>query len=552
VPVDNFHRSLILIAAAGAGGTGWPAAPLLFNPVDPVTLLERGYAVFTFGQGGTVPQNGGRIDSNPDSGSGIFWDEPPARPWEENYDGLVAYSRFATLDEGVETTLPSDFSLTFFDGEEVTVPFGDPRFFVGSIHTEPEIISDTVIFAKNLVRSVFPCGVDWAAYVGWSGSGRAAVLINSNTRFGAFQVNKAAGPQAGGGGYNKWGDPSSGLRYDAFLSYAGANDSQGYLDQPLFSGFPTDVNPKLPISAPMVWLVPEGDVTLPQTAAYAYANRVWRALDALGRGSEIDQYMRIYSIPGATHQARDQLFTATDSSDGEGGLWYDYQTQLPHPGAFNQSRRGLRVSDAYAQAIPFNGPADGWDFFFHGKAGIPRDTPLWLQILAELRAGRQLPPSRVDSRLFTNVDAITTETRLPMYPTVEWIDPDPLTDEAFTQKVETLRQSITVDTGTASLGLEQHQVDDVKMFAKQNPLARSLTPLLLPEVAAPTGVHLFFFDLIFETPFSDEQLRTRYGSHDGYVKAYRDATDALVKDHLWDEQLGAVYLQQAADSTILR
>src|SRR6185295_16304102 len=114
------------------------------------------------------------------------------------------------------------------DDQIFNVPFGDTKFFFGSVHTYPEIISDSVIFAKNLFKTQFPhAQIKWASYVGWSGSGRAAVLINSNTRAGAFQIF-SGNPQAGGGDYNNWGDPSSGLRFNAFLSYAGANDSQGF------------------------------------------------------------------------------------------------------------------------------------------------------------------------------------------------------------------------------------------------------------------------------------------------------------------------------------
>jgi hypothetical protein len=192
--------------------------------------------------------------------------------------------------------------------------------------------------------------------------------------------------------------------------------------------FQSDVNPKFPISAPFVWLVPENDVTLPQSAAYTYANKVWRALDALGRGNEVNDFIRIYSLPKATHQARDQLFSAFDSQDSEGGLWYNSLDLLPNPDAFNTQRLGLRVSDPYAQALPFNGPLEDWDFFFHGKAGGPRNTPLWLQVFADLQErskhGVSLPISRVHADIFDHLDEVSTETMLPSYPIVDFFFPD--------------------------------------------------------------------------------------------------------------------------------
>jgi hypothetical protein len=214
-PVRGFNGGHVQIEAAGDGGTLWPASPLLFNPVDPVALLERGYAVFTFGQGGTVSQGfppGGSeplIDTNPNSGSGIFWASPlnvdPDNPLASQE--LVSYTRPAFFNEqtGKETALPSDFAIPVLDpdpcctDEIFNVPFSAPEFFFGTIHTYPEIISDTVIFAKNLTRFLFPKSpATWTSYVGWSGSGRAAVMIDSNVRGGGFQVFSSTGPQMGG------------------------------------------------------------------------------------------------------------------------------------------------------------------------------------------------------------------------------------------------------------------------------------------------------------------------------------------------------------------
>ena len=419
IPVKGFDGALVQIEPAGDGGSTYPAAPLMSNAVDPVALLERGYAVFNFGQGGTVregtlPDGSKAIDTNPDSGSGIFWQfAREANPDENNWSGLVPYTRPAFVDDatGTETTLRSDYTLSQFDCDQVySFTIGQPDLFWGSIHTETEIVADSVLFAKNLAGALSPCSaIDWTAYMGWSGSGRMAVLLDSNTRFGAFQAYKSTGPQAGGGGYNTWGEPSSGLRYDAYLVQAGNNDSHGYFDQCVFGNIPSDVNPRLPISAPLVWIIGDYDTALwtLQMHAYAYANKVWEALAALGRGDEINDFIRIYAVPGTTHTMHDLYLAAYDSGDPDGGLWYDYADRLPNPGAFNTEGRGVRVADAMVQVIRANdGLADPWaDFDFHGMTKMPRQMPLWLQLLSTLRGrgGASLPVSRVETVSYTHL-----------------------------------------------------------------------------------------------------------------------------------------------------
>ena len=336
------------------------------------------------------------------------------------------------------------------------------------------------------------------------------------------------------------------------MVYAAANDSQGYTDR-MFGA--TDVNPRLPASAPFVWLVPDCDAQLPQAAAYQYANKIWKALAALGRPGDINDLLRIYSVNQATHQARDQLYSALDSPDATNGLWYDVQDRIPNPGAFNQARRGLRVSGPYAQDLKYDGPIEGWDYFFHGKAAIARDTPLWLQTFANLRdhaeRGRPLPVSRVDPKLFDHPERISTDTSLPHYPVVPFTYPDPWSDDVFFAEVFAFEHSITEISGEYSNPLTQIEVDDLQRFAASNPLERSTRPLVPPDAAVPLGLNFFEGNLIFQRPFTDAELRARYRSHEGYVLAFASATGALVEERLWDPALAAAHVWQAVTSGVL-
>ncbi|HEX5035335.1 MAG TPA: hypothetical protein VFW62_12720, partial [bacterium] len=386
------------------------------------TLLERGYAVVSYAPGGTVRQkvqeNGPPIvDTNPYSGSGIFFEEI----WfsGEEFAGLKSYYRvaLANRETGEETTLDNGYSLPLtVGGDEFSVGFGCNNFFYGGLQKwNPEGMSDIVVFAKNLVKKVAKRSVDWAAFIAWSGSGMPAIQIASSTRGGAFQVPTGTGSQAGGGNYNTWGQPSSGLRYNAFISYAGVDDSQDYLDS---FGNPATINPDFPITVPFVWFVPEYDRTLPQGAAYRYANEVWRKLAALGKGEKINDFVRIYSLPRATHIGRGQLFAGYDSRSRKGGgLWFEYEDILPNPGAINEDRRGLRISNGQVEYFGANPYSDGWDYGLQGIAKLPRDTALWLQTFENLRAfskrGIPLPVSRVDAGLFSDPDAISTDVQRP-------------------------------------------------------------------------------------------------------------------------------------------
>ena len=562
VPVKKWNGGLIQIQPPGDMGFSWPAGPLLWNTIDPIVLLDRGYAVFTFGAGGTVPLgtlNGANVvDTNPESGTGIFWALPAGSPNDTSH--LVSYMRPTLIDQnGKETALPNPCVVTIWDPFNgiIMLNFGDPGFFFGPLFVYPEPVSDTVVFAKNLLRLFTGRRSDWAAYVGWSNSGPNGLMIDSSTRGGAFQTPRSQGVQKGGGDFNAWGEPASGLRFDAFLLYANMN--HGFFGE--FGNFDTEVNPQYPIAAPLVWVQGDSDLVVSQSGPYAYANRVARALESLGRASDINQLMRIYALPKLTHFIRDQLFANFDRQPSDDALWYDFTDKFPNPGAFNTDAHGLRVSAPYARALPFNGPLDSWDGFFHVEARMARITPLMLQILANLHEQSQhgtfMPVSRVHPNFFDNINSLSTQI-IPPYPAAPCEPPAIFDDPGFTANGVACSKLIAEDSAYPSITATEPnesgefiELDELKSFATGNPLVRSTKPIILPDIAAPLGTKLIYFDGVIENPFTNQQLEQRYGSHERYVAIFKDASDLLVRERLWDPRLGKLYVREATQSSVL-
>jgi hypothetical protein len=347
-----------------------------------------------------------------------------------------------------------------------------------------------------------------------------------------------------------WHQPASGLRYDAFLIYAGTET------QTLYQDGSNDLlpDPEFPMVAPLAWIVGDADVTLPQWNAYIYANQVARAFAALGNAGRVNDFLRIYSPEKLTHLVRDQLYANYDRLPSDDALWYAYADADPNPGAFNTRGHGLRLSSGMAQAMPWNGPADGWDEFFHGEARMARLTPLFVALLTDLRArsevGVPLPVSRVHRDFFVDPGALAS-VQIPPYPLVDCPAADPVNGPTFAE-AHACSKTLTTDSLIYQWpNLSPHEVDELQWFAATNPLGRSLEPLVVPDVAAPLGALLFYYDLVIENAFTNAQLATRYGTHAGYVDAFAGASGVLIGERLWDARLGALYVTEASQSAVL-
>jgi len=113
-------------------------------------------------------------------------------------------------------------------------------------------------------------------------------------------------------------------------------------------------------------------------------------------------------------------------------------------------------------------------------------------------------------------------------------------------------KSITEDSAFPTFLLGQHEIDELAYFATQNPLRRTTEPLILPDIATPLGTNLFYFNAVLENPYTAAQLRERYGSHEGYVQTFESASKTLVRERLWDAELGALYIREVKHSSVLR
>jgi hypothetical protein len=372
----------------------------------------------------------------------------------------------------------------------------------------PEPVSDTVIFAKNLLRRFTGKLPAWACYIGWSGSGPNALMINSSTRGGLFQTPRSRGVQVGGGDFNVWGDRASGMRFDAFLVYAAVSQNHTFFGEAEFSE--VEVLPQRPIAAPLAWVLGDSDVSVPQSAPYIYANTVARALTSLGRGSKVNDSVRIYAVPKLTHVVREG-YANFDRPISQDALWYEYSVQFPNPGAFNTEGRGLRDADVFARALPFNQPFDNWEEYpFHYEARLARSMPLLLQTLTNLQDRTErnvpMPKSRIHPNLFSG--GTNTIGNIPPYP-----DPGCVIGDDFLGSGVGCSKLITEDSASPTFPLSQHELDELSYFATQNPLNRSFEPVILPDIAAPLGVSLFYFNAVLENTFTTAQLREQYGSH---------------------------------------
>jgi len=196
-PVNGFNGAIIQYQAAADGGFGYPQAALAWLNVDAAVLLDAGYALVTVGAGATVyarvEQDGSStVDTNPESGSGIFWTEDPDLwpdngVWQTQRSRLVPYLRAAEVDaEMRETPLPVATVI------ELYVPEWNEETGTYGLHIQddmvanpfitwplpafvaPELMRDALVLFRNVLGQATGKGDLWACYLGWSGSGVAA------------------------------------------------------------------------------------------------------------------------------------------------------------------------------------------------------------------------------------------------------------------------------------------------------------------------------------------------------------------------------------------
>jgi hypothetical protein len=576
-PVRGWNGALINHQAPNDGGFGYPPAVLTDLPLDPITLLDRGYALFSVGLGGTVyrgPINGQTVvDTNPDSGSGVFW----------NGD-LADYLRPARIAaDGSETAFPEPSVRTAHYDFDFVVDLGDPDFGVHNgvvMQWSPELARDGVVVAKNLLGQLTgTTGPVWTAFLGWSGSGGTADALASGRINGLINKHGGSVPY-NGGVFNRFHDPSSGRRYDAFLVMAGGTNGYIFLD-----GTWTDegaIDDWYPAAAPLAWMGGDADAFGLSLTGYIEANRIAKALPGSRQaGTPLEDLIALYNLHGVTHVPNEYLFSNARNQGGHHDLYYARPATFPDPSGLNRRGRGRPIQPIKIEQAQ-GGPID--EFGFWQFYGIPRAMPLFLQTLANLRAlttsGTPLPPSRVEGRLFARLPSLTADSIYPLYPDA----PCPVLDFIANPDADFVASVVAC----AALPVQDSQMHAVfpddnspdgrdliprpigdfflgqaRWFAAHNPLVATAVfdSVVVPDMAAALGPRLFFIHGAMERRLSDAELRVgvtapdgrryQYDNHAAYLRTFTDAGKALVAAGLWDPRLGNVYDAEAARSDVL-
>jgi len=114
------------------------------------------------------------------------------------------------------------------------------------------------------------------------------------------------------------------------------------------------------------------------------------------------------------------------------------------------------------------------------------------------------------------------------------------------------RDGLTADASWAASTLQPSELRELHTFVSDNPMARVAERIEVPDVAAPLGWYLMCFGAFnLRHDFAKAELETRYGTHEGYVDAYRSAAETLIRQGLWDAALGLLQVDQIDASDVL-
>jgi hypothetical protein len=556
----TWNGHLIVYRNGGDGGRG--SGHYLYQSImDEVALVSRGYAYFVTLGGGTTP-----FDSNPDSSSGAFWKLAPpfwAPSGPEEPDFVRAVSIGSNWSESL---IPdSQPGLAWFPGEPspVSTPIGRSTFMSEnqiSIQDDVPTFRDHINVAKNLLQLLTGSRPSETGVVSWSRSGDLAAGMDFGRTAqqppsdiaspgGVSDLFRVLTPRTGGD-YKTPYDPKSGRVADWFVVRSGVEQAtapQPPDGQPDFFDMLPD--PEYPIAAPLVYISAEVDLSYIQLNGYLFANELADALPGSKiANKDVNAWLRLYTLHGATHQPREAWFAGP--SDGGNRTWYDYATNT-----FNGTGQGLELP-AWMDAVRANNPDLLADLntipLFDSNLLSEEGFELQTILNADRWGGGGAPPptSRVDANLVVNP---TTSTRSPSYPVAKTCTPDDIFGKLRLDCLHTLNEDSVINdpsTGFGPLG-DPFPVSLLQTFAS-GPLRYSTEPIDLPGEAAPLGYHLFTPGPALLSPFTNGQLRVRYGTHDGYVAAVSAAVSRVVSVGLYDPAIGALDVAAAQNSSVLR
>ena len=440
---------------------------------------------------------------------------------------------------------------------------------------QPELARDAIVVGKRLAQQLTGSTREpWTAFLGWSGSGGTAAILGMGRVAGPIQLPPEAGVPYNGGNFNRFHDPSSGRRFDAFLSFGAVHEDVAFVGDEEWRPYVAD--DRYPVGAPMVWVGGDLDQFAFGLSGVAYANEVARHLPTSALSSTpIEQLVATYDLRNLPHSTWDWIFANEPSKPTGDGLRYERRGSYPEGSEASFGDRGSLLQPAFFEAAP-------WyltdDFLPRFAQDIPRTTPLFMQQLENLHQlttrGTPLPVSRIEGRLFRQIDGLEAGTPYPLVdrpcqPAVVGPSKPFGAGQATEACVAGIDQDSMLDIADEESGevftalfLDDADLGEARYFVEENPLDHVVGSIEVPDVAAALGPILVSGQLAIQRRLTDEQLRAgwtsadgqtlHYRDHDAWVDAFAAATQGLVRERLWDGDLGRRYVEAAARSDVLR
>jgi hypothetical protein len=357
-----------------------------------------------------------------------------------------------------------------------------------------------------------------------------------------------------GGDYTTPYVPGSGRLVDWFVVRSGLEGATAPLPpdgHPDFFDMLPD--PDYPVAAPFVFVVGEADLHEVQLNGYYLANALAAALPRSKLAHKnVNHWFRLYTLRGATHYPREAWFAGP--YDGGRKTWYEF-------GGAGYNHRGLGLElPAWIDSLRANNRdllgngAFGLDWMGFYDAGLLSEEGFELEAILNAdrwaRTGAAPPISVADGHL---VRAPSGDTIRPRYPVAEACTPDDLLVALDAGCLVTLHGDSVINDPNSGFGPldPDFEVPLLQRFAS-GPLRFTTQPIDLPGQAVPLGYRLLTPGPAFREPFTTRELRSRYGTHAGYVRAVKRAVAELVARGLYAPTIGAMDVSAAKRSPVLR
>ena len=249
-------------------------------------------------------------------------------------------------------------------------------------------------------------------------------------------------------------------------------------------------DPDYPIAAPLIYITGEMDLDYVRPNGYYFANVLAAALPGSKLGDkDINSWLRIYTLPGATHQPHEAWFAGPSNG---GATSYDYLGV-----GYNASGRGQALP-AWSDSLRTNNPGllgdvpFSIDFMGLGGASSVSEEGFELQAIVNAdrwaRTGTAPPLSAVDRNFVANP---SVDTPVVPYPVAAACTPDVVFGD-LSRCLPSLTADSIINDPAAGFGVlgDPFLVDLYRQFGS-GPLRYTTEPIDLPGQAAPLGYRLF-------------------------------------------------------------